>query len=263
MRCPSSELSPNLQRLTPSSTLNRSTPGGSTKLFGNFIELLDDVTPGMWAELLNDRSFEGVVPAANWCYYDGSLNICNRQWDTNATWTLDSGNPFNGARSARLNAGPQAARLTQSGLGVKKGMTYAFCGYLRAEGGVKAAVRLKFLLPTGEWMTLASAELPAPSEQWKKYSVRMVSAGRTGQAVFELSAEGQGSLWADKLSLMPEDNLQGWRRDVVRAIQGPPGYHPLGRLNGGPGPLQVEKRRRQPQPAHALAQRELGQARSQ
>ncbi len=189
------------------------------KLFGNFIELLDDVTPGMWAELLNDRSFEGVVPAANWCYYDGSLDICDRQWDTNATWTLDSGNPFNGARSARLNAGPQAARLTQSGLGVKKGMTYAFCGYLRAEGGVKAAVRLKFLLPTGEWMTLASAELPAPSEQWKKYSVRMVSAGRTGQAVFELSAEGQGSLWADKLSLMPEDNLQGWRRDVVRAIQ--------------------------------------------
>ena len=26
------------------------------KLFGNFIELLDDVVPGMWADMLNDRS---------------------------------------------------------------------------------------------------------------------------------------------------------------------------------------------------------------
>ena len=43
-------------------------------LFGNFIELLDDLVPGMWAEMLNDRGFEGVVPAAGWVYYDGSSN---------------------------------------------------------------------------------------------------------------------------------------------------------------------------------------------
>jgi hypothetical protein len=47
----------------------------------NFIELLDDVVPGMWAEMLNDRSFEGVTRPANWCYYDGSLTICDRDWD--------------------------------------------------------------------------------------------------------------------------------------------------------------------------------------
>jgi hypothetical protein len=34
-------------------------------LFGNFMELLDDVVPGSWAELLNDRSFAGVVPMAD------------------------------------------------------------------------------------------------------------------------------------------------------------------------------------------------------
>src|SRR5205085_11810931 len=72
--------------------------GGSISpmLFGNFIELLDDVVPGMWAELLNDRSFEGVTRPANWCYYDGSLNICDREWDRNATWNYDDENPFNG-----------------------------------------------------------------------------------------------------------------------------------------------------------------------
>ena len=38
------------------------------KLFGNFMELLDDLVPGMWAEMLNDRSFEGVTRPANWVY---------------------------------------------------------------------------------------------------------------------------------------------------------------------------------------------------
>src|SRR5436190_12941239 len=81
-------------------------------LFGNFIELLNDVVPGMWAEMLNDRSFEGVTRPANWCYYDGSLDICDRDWDKNPTWSYDGENPFNGARSARLAAGSQAATLT-------------------------------------------------------------------------------------------------------------------------------------------------------
>jgi len=188
-------------------------------LFGNFIELLDDVAPGMWAELLNDRSFEGIIPPAKWCYFDGSLDICDRPWDTNSTWTLDLENPFNGLRSARLTAGPQPASLTQSGLAARKGMDYRFSGYLRSDPGVKASVLLKCLLPTGEWMTLASAELPALSQQWEKRSVEMTSAGETDRAVFELRVQGQGRLWADKLSLMPKDNLNGWRRDVVEAVK--------------------------------------------
>src|SRR5690348_9446625 len=64
------------------------------KLFGNFIELLDDVVPGMWADMLNDRSFEGVTRAADWCYYDGSLDICDRQWEANPSWTYDSKDSF-------------------------------------------------------------------------------------------------------------------------------------------------------------------------
>jgi alpha-L-arabinofuranosidase len=189
------------------------------KVFGNFIELLDDVAPGMWAELLNDRSFEGVAPAANWCYYDGSLDICDRPWDTNATWSRVRENPFNGDWCAKLTAGDQPAALTQSALSARKGMDYLFSGYLRGESGVKASVRLKFLLPTGEWMTLASAELPDPSQEWRKVSAKITSSGQTDRAVFELRADGAGSLWADKLSLMPADNMNGWRRDVVEVTK--------------------------------------------
>src|SRR5439155_6721926 len=81
------------------------------------------------------------------------------------------------------------------------------------------AVSLKFKLPDGTWVPLASVKFPLFSQNWRKYSVPLLSSGETGGAVFELRIEGQGSLWADKLSLMPSNNLSGWRPDVVAAIK--------------------------------------------
>ncbi len=188
-------------------------------LFGNFMELLDDVVPGCRAELLNDRSFAGVVPTADWVYYDGSLDICDRHWDANTTWTYDTNNPFNGKRCAKLTAGFAAASLNQSGLSTRKNMEYNFSTYMRGDEAMKVTVLLKVLLPTGEWFTLASAKLPAPSNEWRKCSVRMISIGQTDRAVFELRAQGPGQLWVNKLSLLPGDNKKGWRADVVDAIK--------------------------------------------
>jgi alpha-L-arabinofuranosidase len=189
-------------------------------LFGNFIELLDDLAPGMWAEMLNDRSFEGVVPAARWSYFDGRSDFCDQQWLTNETWSIDTNHPFNGTRCAKLSTFPrQPATLTQSGLAVKNGMDYECSGYFRSDTGLKVSVRLMTQLPDGSWMTLASAKFPAFTPSWQRYTVRLGSRGVTEHAVFELRAEGHGHVWVDKLSLMPADNMQGWRQDVVEAIK--------------------------------------------
>src|SRR5437762_9606054 len=91
---------------------------------------------------------------------------------------------------------------------------------MRADSAhLRAAVSFKALLPNGAWMTLASAKLPAPSPQWRRFSVALTAAGQTDRAVFELRVEGAGRLWVDKVSAMPADNLKGWRRDVVAAIR--------------------------------------------
>jgi alpha-L-arabinofuranosidase len=193
----------------------------SPMLFGNFMELLDDLVPSMWAEMLNDRSFEGITPRANWAYEDGALNMCDREWGKNDTWTYDTMHPFNGKRSVRLTSTRrQPAVLTQSGLAVKTGASYAFTGYFRADNPAPAVmVRLKVQLPNGGWTTLASAKLPRLSQDWRKYSVPLVSAGQSDRVVFEVRGEGQGSVWADKLSLMPADHLKGWRPDAIAAIK--------------------------------------------
>ncbi|HET6488057.1 MAG TPA: hypothetical protein VFH83_16635, partial [Spirochaetia bacterium] len=193
----------------------------SPMLYGGFIELLDDLVPGMWAEMLNDRSFEGVLPPSSWCYYNGVPNACDRPWESSDSWRLDSTDPFDGERSARLLAGPAAAAsLCQEGLAVRKGMTYRFEGWFRAQGrNLEPTVRLKTRHPDGSWIELASHALSVPASAWAKQSFELVSAGTTDRAVFELSAFGSSTLWADKLSLMPKDNQNGWRRDVVEAVR--------------------------------------------
>ncbi len=189
-------------------------------LYGGFVELLDDHVPGMWAEMLGDRGFEGVLPTSTWDYFRGEPNLCDRDWDKSPDWSYDTERPFNDKQSCRLGVpGGRPARLTQSQLAVRKGMTYILTGYVRGDSpSAEPTVSLKALLPDGSWTTLASSRLPKAGAEWRMITARLISAGTTDRAVLEFDVRG-ASVWLDKLSLMPEDNIQGWRRDVVEAMK--------------------------------------------
>jgi alpha-L-arabinofuranosidase len=190
-------------------------------LFGNFIELLDDLVPGMWAEMLNDRGFERVIPPEKWVYYDGAPTFCDRQWSPTGDWTSETVGAFNGPRCARIvGHESQPVGLTQSGLFVQHGGRYRFSGYVRSDGNpLRVQAILKAPLPDGRFIELAAVDFPAPSTSWTKSTVELEPSGKSDRAVFEMRMIGKGTLWADKLSLVPLDNRQGWRTDVVAAIK--------------------------------------------
>jgi alpha-L-arabinofuranosidase len=194
-------------------------------LFGNFIELLDDLCPGMWAEMLNDRGFEGVVPPAKWVYYDGSPTFCDRTWDRGTDWAVETKGAFNGPCCARIRGrNDRPVALTQSGLAVRHGTSYRFSGWLRSNvDKLRLRAVLEVALPDGRWDELAAAELPTPSSEWKRCSTELMAGGTTDRARFALRVVGDGTLWVDKLSLTPAESLQGdfrgWRQDVVEAIK--------------------------------------------
>ncbi|HPP75853.1 MAG TPA: alpha-L-arabinofuranosidase C-terminal domain-containing protein [Armatimonadota bacterium] len=193
----------------------------SPLIYGAFIELLDDLVPGMWAEMLNDRGFDGILRNSNWVYHTGEPTICDRKWDENPTWTLDEENPFNGSYSARLTAAKDTpGSLTQTGLAVTDGLTYHFSGYFRASNpNIQAEVILKFKLPDGKWFILGSKQLPALKDTWHKVTCDIPCNGTADRVVFEIKTTGEGSVWVDKLSLMPSDNIKGWRADVVKVVK--------------------------------------------
>ncbi len=190
------------------------------KLFGNFIELLDDLVPGMWAEMLNDRGFEGVIPAAKWVYYDGSATFCDRAWERNEDWTIDTTGPYNGPRCARISAQKERwSRLAQAGLAVRDGESYHVSLFVRSDGKLQAQAVLKTSNPEGGFEELAVVELANASKEWTRVSAVLKPRGSTDRATFEIRARGEGHLWVDKISLMPENNRHGWRTDVVEAIK--------------------------------------------
>jgi alpha-N-arabinofuranosidase len=190
------------------------------KLFGNFVELLDDLVPGMWAESLNDRGFEGVTPAANWVYYDGSPTFCDRAWDRSDDWSIERKGAFNGSQCARISARKdRPSGLTQSGLAVKTGAGYQVSMWVRGQGDVRIQAVLKAKRPSGSFQELAVIDLGKPSNKWTRVSGLLRSMGTTDRAVFEIIAHGEGTLWVDKVSLLPEQNVLGWRDDVVQAIK--------------------------------------------
>jgi alpha-N-arabinofuranosidase len=195
-------------------------------LYGGFVELLDDHVPGMWAEMLGDRGFEGILPTANWDYFRGEPNLADRDWDKDPGWDYDRQDPFNGLQSVRLTStGGRPARLTQGQCAVRRGMGYLLSGHFRGDSGsLRITASLRTLLPDGTWMILGALELPRPAAAWGKFGGTIVSRGTTDRAVFEVQVSGPGHLWLDKLSLMPRDNVDGWRKDVVEATKelGPP-----------------------------------------
>ena len=74
---------------------------------------------------------------------------------------------------------------------MKTATGYACAGYFRADNSALAVtVRLKVQLPDGSWMTLASAKLPRVSQDWRKYSIPLVSGGQSDRVVVELRTEG-------------------------------------------------------------------------
>jgi alpha-N-arabinofuranosidase len=188
-------------------------------LFGNFIELLDDLVPGMRAEMLNDRGFEGVVPAANWVYFDGSPTLCDRPWDKSDDWATDTAGAFNGSRCARLTVpAGRAVELSQSELAVRAGETYRCSAYLRAEGDVRLEAVLSVRKSEGTFDDLAAADLGRPGDKWARAPATLKATGTSDRAVFRLRARGEGRVWVDQVSLMPESSRLGWRADVVEAI---------------------------------------------
>jgi alpha-L-arabinofuranosidase len=191
------------------------------RLFGNFIELLDDLVPSMRAEMLNDRGFEGIIPPANWVYFDGSPTFCDRQWDKSPDWKISEGDAaFTGQKSAKIVAGGERpARLSQSAMVVKRGVAYQASGWFRSEGQVRVQVVLEGRAPNGSPIELATGEVWKPTADYQRFTTQLKSDGSSDQVALVVRVTGKGTLWADQLSLVPDDNLRGWRADVVEAIK--------------------------------------------
>jgi alpha-N-arabinofuranosidase len=188
--------------------------------YGQFIEYLCDLVPGMWAEKLYDGSFEGLTPYR--FAYIRETDFREKPWypsgaTNRAAYTADRSDPVSGAACQKIavsGGAPCTVGISQDGIAVERDKPCTFRCYLRQEG-VKEAVQVRL---HREGKLLASAEL-SPGGGWKKYSARLAPSDTEASATLSISFRGPGTLWLDNASLMPDDAERGWRPDVVAAVK--------------------------------------------
>ncbi len=188
--------------------------------YGQFIEYLCDLVPSMWAEKLHDGSFEGLTPYG--VAFLKETDFKEKPWypsgaTNRAEYVADRDTKVSGDVSQRIavaDGPPCTVGISQDGIAVTRGKGYTFSCYLR-QHELSGPVRMRL---EGEGRVCAAADL-APDSEWRKNSVRLVPNRTETNSTLTIEFRGPGTLWLDNASLMPEDTVGGWRRDVFEALK--------------------------------------------
>ncbi|MDQ1329684.1 MAG: alpha-L-arabinofuranosidase [Candidatus Poribacteria bacterium] len=218
----------------------------SPLIFGDFMEPLNDLLPGMWSEKIVDRNFAGVLqpnciypPGTNWAYprwepivygqpdFDRWLDSHGDTEMINVTADLylDSDNPLTGHLSAKVivdqnDNRPFIAGIAQNNISVKQGQKLNLEIYLRGSDMKYVPVKVCIGRNYGVFFrSYCQIEFKGVTENWQKFSGTLISEVLDNSAAIVIGIPSKGTFWVDKVSLMPEDNLYGWRPEVVEAIR--------------------------------------------
>ena len=189
--------------------------------YGQFIEYLCTLVPGMWAEKLRDGGFEGLSPYK--FAYLKETDFREHPWyptgSTNrARHRREASTKINGEVSLAITAQNGVActlGVSQDGLAVEKGLGCAFSCYLKQEGLSGSG--------GGSPPSRRDASTPHPSFGRRANGVniklRSIPTSTDDRVTLSIECQGSGTLWLDAASLVPKDAVSGWRRDVVEAVR--------------------------------------------
>ncbi|MEO8597293.1 MAG: alpha-N-arabinofuranosidase [Candidatus Solibacter sp.] len=222
------------QRLAPATVavsidVTKTAPPINPYLYGQFIEHIGDlVNHGMWAEQLDDRKFYYEInskPAAQPAGRGGGGGG-GRGGRPTAQWrpigpdeavVMDKVKPYVGKQSPKITlAGAEARGIRQSGVAVRKGKAYTGRVILNAAPGAKITVSLVWGTGPADRQTLPVAGVTAA---WAKYPLKFMAGADNNAATLEIAGTGQGSFHVGAVSLMPADNIKGWRPEVIALLK--------------------------------------------
>ena len=213
-------------------------------VYGHFVEHVGRVVyGGIWAEMIENRSFEGRD-------YDG--NGLPDPWESvvgangpKGGVTVSQSDVFRGKQSLLLDAETGSAGARQHNLGLRSAWTYDLEVWTKA-AETSSSIQVRLEGPDGE--SLSSARLENLPKRWQRQTVSLKPSKDLDAASLSLEVLGEGRVWVDSVSLMPRENHDGGvRKDVVRLVREmkPPvirypggcfadGYH----WKGGVGPRE-------------------------
>ena len=203
-------------------TIDASRPGTPIHpyVYGQFTELLGNMyEKGVWAEMLSDRKFFYPVDSSP------TLNPVNRKPRFNR-WrpvgpdefiVMDKAKAFVGEHAPMIKLGGATPRgIVQSGVVVRKGRKYTGYIFLAGDRGAKVEVSVVWGEPADQRKTITLGRL---SNRYARFPLSFTAGADTDNARFFVTGTGTGTFHIGVVSLMPADNMEGFRADMVRLLR--------------------------------------------
>jgi alpha-N-arabinofuranosidase len=113
--------------------------------------------------------------------------------------------------------GGKPAGLSQNALGLVQGKAYV--GRVILAGDASAApVEVSLIWGEGP-NDRETVKIDALTAEYAKYPVKFKAGAASENGRFEIVSKGTGKLWVATASLMPADNIKGWRKDTVEMLK--------------------------------------------
>lgn len=208
----------------------------SKYIYGQFIEHLGRcIYGGLWAEMLEDRKFyytvTGEAPA--WTIYRPGMRSYDGEGHpyellTRSPWmivgdkkavTMVTDNSFVGDHTPRITlpGDGQPGGLLQERLGLIDGKAYT--GRIALAGDPDVAPIKVSLVWGGGASDRDTVIIDTVDQQYATHPLRFQSEDSTDNGRLEIVSHGKGNLLIGTVSLMPADNIRGWRTDTVALLK--------------------------------------------
>jgi len=202
----------------------------SKYIYGQFLEHGGDiVNAGVWSEMLVDRKFFYPVASSaptpppvmgNAAGNPRFRRVPTRWWAPiggDGVVTMDTKAPFTGEQTPLVKLDTIAPHgFSQSGIAVRKGKAYVGRILLSGSGGATVKVTLIWGKDAADRQSVTTGTLGAA---YRSFPLRYTAAADTDDATLEITGTGAGSFHVGTVSLMPADNIDGFRAEVIAALK--------------------------------------------
>jgi alpha-N-arabinofuranosidase len=202
----------------------------SKYIYGQFLEHGGDiVNTGVWSEMLVDRKFYYPVATSaptpppimgNAAGNPRFRRVPTRWWAPiggDDTVTMDTKAPFTGEQTPLVKLDAKTPHgFSQSGIAVRKGKAYVGRILLSGSAGAVVKVTLIWGKDAADRQSVTIGKLGAA---YGKFPLRYTAAADSDDATLEIAGTGAGSFHVGTVSLMPADNIEGFRPEVVAALK--------------------------------------------
>jgi alpha-L-arabinofuranosidase len=192
--------------------------------YGMFIEHIGSlIYRSLWSEMLDDRKFYYPITSkepevARQAPRFGAF--MPRKWrpvGPDASVVMDKEQPFVGEQSPCIGLDASAPHgIRQSGLALVKGKRYIGHVYLRGTPGSKVKIALIWGAAANDRQTVS---LPALPGVYRKFPFSFTALADTADGTFDITGTGSGNFHIGTVSLMPADNIDGFRPDTIALLR--------------------------------------------